>query len=194
MRTSRNCSIAKLSVVGIALAIGSGCASVTRGTVDVLEVNTTPAQAEIRVYRIDRGYTETELKKNLPSEEVDELTAQNEGKDKADWFAGPLTAKSPASFTLARKGEYRVEIAKDGYAPASVDIRNEVSGGGSAGMAGNVLVGGLIGAGVDAGSGAMLDLTPNPVELELEAVDAVSDQPEDTPVDAVLDKLTGVSE
>ena len=29
-------------------------------------------------------------------------------------------------------------------------------------MAGNVIVGGLIGAGVDVASGAMLDLTPNP--------------------------------
>jgi hypothetical protein len=31
-----------------------------------------------------------------------------------------------------------------------------------------VLVGGLIGAGVDAASGAMLDLTPNPAIVKLE--------------------------
>jgi hypothetical protein len=40
-------------------------------------------------------------------------------------------------------------------------------------MAGNVLVGGLIGAGVDVATGAMNDLTPNPVNLVLERDDAV---------------------
>ena len=34
-------------------------------------------------------------------------------------------------------------------------------------MAGNVLVGGLIGAAIDAGSGAMNDLRPNPVRVKL---------------------------
>jgi len=34
-------------------------------------------------------------------------------------------------------------------------------------MAGNVLVGGIIGAAVDAGTGAMNDLVPNPVILQL---------------------------
>jgi hypothetical protein len=36
-------------------------------------------------------------------------------------------------------------------------------------MAGNVLVGGLIGAGVDVATGAMLDLSPNPVNVTLES-------------------------
>lgn len=35
-------------------------------------------------------------------------------------------------------------------------------------MAGNVVFGGLIGAGVDAGTGAMLELVPNPVKVTLE--------------------------
>lgn len=43
---------------------------------------------------------------------------------------------------------------------------NQVSGG--VAMAGNVLVGGLIGAGMDASSGAMLDSTPIPAFVELE--------------------------
>ncbi|MFK7731666.1 MAG: hypothetical protein AB8B48_08615 [Pseudomonadales bacterium] len=34
-------------------------------------------------------------------------------------------------------------------------------------MAGNVILGGLIGAGIDAGTGAMKDLTPNPVQISL---------------------------
>ncbi|MFC6460494.1 hypothetical protein ACFP76_07905 [Paracoccus aerius] len=47
-------------------------------------------------------------------------------------------------------------------------MTNKVAPGGSAAMAGNVFVGGIIGAGVDADSGAMLDLVPNPVEVTLD--------------------------
>ncbi len=35
-------------------------------------------------------------------------------------------------------------------------------------MAGNVLLGGLIGAGIDAGSGAMYEHKPNPLNVQLE--------------------------
>ena len=42
------------------------------------------------------------------------------------------------------------------------------SGKGAAGMAGNVIVGGVIGVGVDAVSGATLDHYPNPVIFKLE--------------------------
>ena len=38
-------------------------------------------------------------------------------------------------------------------------------------MAGNLVLGGIIGAAVDAGSGAMYDLTPNRVYIELEKID-----------------------
>jgi hypothetical protein len=39
-------------------------------------------------------------------------------------------------------------------------------------MAGNVLLGGIIGAGVDVATGAMLDLVPNPLVVKLEAMSA----------------------
>jgi hypothetical protein len=39
-------------------------------------------------------------------------------------------------------------------------------------MAGNVLLGGIIGAGVDVTTGAMLDLTPNPLNISLEKEEA----------------------
>ena len=49
------------------------------------------------------------------------------------------------------------------------DIRTQtnVPRAGSAGMAGNIVLGGLIGAAVDAGTGAMKDLQPNPVSVKL---------------------------
>lgn len=42
-------------------------------------------------------------------------------------------------------------------------------------MAGNVVVGGLIGAAVDAGSGAMKDLKPNPIQVNLELLDSTQE-------------------
>jgi chorismate mutase len=51
-------------------------------------------------------------------------------------------------------------------------VTHRTAGGGSAGMAGNVILGGLIGAVVDSNNGATQDLVPNPltVTLELQAV------------------------
>ena len=48
-------------------------------------------------------------------------------------------------------------------------VTNKVAGGGGAAMAGNVLVGGIIGAVVDGNNGSMLDLVPNPLVVKLEA-------------------------
>ena len=48
-------------------------------------------------------------------------------------------------------------------------MSGEVVGAGAAGVAGNVLLGGVIGIGIDAATGASKDLKPNPVEVELEA-------------------------
>lgn len=69
---------------------------------------------------------------------------------------------------MPRKSEFTAQITKPGYRSVSVSVTNKVSGGGGAAMAGNVILGGLIGAGVDATSGAMLDLSPNPAVVKLE--------------------------
>ena len=79
-----------------------------------------------------------------------------------------MTGVTPATFKLPRKSDIVVEVKKAGYEPAKVNIVSQMSGAGGAGMAGNVLVGGIIGAAVDAGSGAMNDLKPNPVSIRLE--------------------------
>jgi len=41
-------------------------------------------------------------------------------------------------------------------------------------MAGNVLVGGIIGAVVDGNNGSMLDLVPNPLVVKMEPADTVA--------------------
>lgn len=120
--------------MGLALlccvAVTSGCASITRGTKDVLVVESDPPGATVKL-------------------------------------STGLTGKTPAAFKLPRKDALVVTIKKDGYETVTVRVTSRVSGAGSAGMAGNIILGGLIGAAVDAGTGAMLDLVPNPIFVTL---------------------------
>lgn len=75
---------------------------------------------------------------------------------------------TPCTFKMARKSDFSVTFTKPGYKTLETRVTNHVSGAGGAGMAGNVLVGGVIGVGVDAFSGAMLNLVPNPLAVKLE--------------------------
>lgn len=83
---------------------------------------------------------------------------------------GMTCEATPCSFKVPRKGNLVVTVSKDGYEDSTHDIQTQVSGGGGAAMAGNVLVGGLIGVGVDAASGAMLEHKPNPLVVTLQPV------------------------
>jgi hypothetical protein len=75
---------------------------------------------------------------------------------------------TPCTFKMKRKASFDVTITKPGYKVYHGQVVHQVSAGGGAGMAGNVIVGGLIGAGVDVASGAMMDLKPNPMTVTLE--------------------------
>jgi len=148
-------SIAKLLVLLPMLAIATGCATVTRGSTDTLVVNSTPSGADVKIYRTNAGFTAKEIKDNTIAD------PKNPG-------AGPIIGTTPGSFKLARKGEYRVELSKQGYKTVEADVGNRVAGAGTAGMAGNLLVGGLVGVIVDSRTGATKNLTPNPLEVTLE--------------------------
>jgi hypothetical protein len=74
---------------------------------------------------------------------------------------------SPCSLQVSRKQEFSVTVTKDGYQTQTIHVGTKVAPGGVAGMAGNVLIGGVIGVGVDSVSGATLDHSPNPVLVEL---------------------------
>ncbi|MEI6176394.1 MAG: PEGA domain-containing protein [Verrucomicrobiota bacterium] len=132
-----------------AAACLSNCASITRGTTDALVVKSNPDQADVKVTRIDKPLTKKELSSN-----------SNDGQT--------ITGKTPVTFKLQRKGEYNVQLSKAGYKSTETRVTNHVSGMGGTAMAGNVIVGGLIGLGVDAASGATKDLTPNPIEITLQ--------------------------
>jgi hypothetical protein len=76
---------------------------------------------------------------------------------------------TPCTFArIPRNSEFVVTVSKEGYRTTSHNVTHQISSGGAAGMAGNVLVGGLIGAAIDGTSGAMNDLVPNPLRVTLE--------------------------
>ena len=60
-----------------------------------------------------------------------------------------------------RNADITVAISKEGYEPQVIPLTKEIPGTGAAGFAGNILLGGLVGMGVDAATGAALDHKPN---------------------------------
>lgn len=78
-----------------------------------------------------------------------------------------LTCTSPCSLKVKRRGDFVVTIKKDGYETITSTVTSSIDGGGGAAMAGNVLLGGIIGAGIDAGTGAMHSHRPNPLVVTL---------------------------
>lgn len=123
------------SVVGIAflVVVGSGCATITRGTNEAFVIETDPPGAD------------------------------------ATLSSGPRCS-TPCSLIVKRRGDFVVTIKKEGYETVVATVTSSVDSGGAAGMAGNVLLGGIIGAGVDAGTGAMHSHKPNPLSVKLEPI------------------------
>ena len=111
------------------------CATITRGTSQKFNIDTTPTAADVEL-----------------------STGQ--------------TCVSPCQLKLKRKNSFVVTAKKQGYEPAKAVVDSRVRGGGVAGGAGNIIAGGIVGIAVDASSGAMNDLTPNPLHLTLKPVAA----------------------
>lgn len=78
-----------------------------------------------------------------------------------------LSCTSPCSLKVKRRGDFVVTISKDGYETVTSNISSSIDTGGGAAMAGNVILGGVIGAGIDAGTGAMHSHKPNPLVVTL---------------------------
>ena len=78
-----------------------------------------------------------------------------------------MSCTTPCSLKVKRRGDFVVTLEREGYEPVTATVTSSVDGGGAAGMAGNVILGGLIGAGVDAGSGAMHSHKPNPLTVTM---------------------------
>ncbi len=97
---------------------------------------------------------------------------------------GFYSDSTPCSIQMSRRSDFSADIAKPGYKTLKVTVTHKIAVGGGVAFAGNALIGGVIGAGVDIATGAALDLTPNPVTVTLEKNDAAvaAATPADAPV------------
>ena len=92
----------------------------------------------------------------------------NPGGARVETSHGYTCASTPCSLKMPRKSAFQATITKPGYKTVVASVGNRVSGGGGGAAAGNILAGGIIGVGIDASSGAMLDLRPDPLLINLE--------------------------
>lgn len=133
----------------LALAV-VGCATITRGTTEAFQIETTPSGA------------------------------------KASTSLGMMCEPTPCVIPkVSREADFTVTISKDGYKTTTHNVTHETAGGGGAGMAGNILLGGVIGAAIDGNNGATQKLVPNPLRVTLEpevpAAAAPAPSPETVP-------------
>jgi len=122
-----------LGALGLTLA---GCATVTRGTTDQVNVLSEPSGAQ------------------------------------AISSTGLICPMTPCTWEISSKIEFAVTVSKQGYQTQQVQVASQLAGAGAAGFAGNALLGGLIGMGVDASTGATLEHVPNPVIVTLQPLNA----------------------
>ena len=83
---------------------------------------------------------------------------------------GLICPMTPCTWEISRKTEFAVTFRKQGYQPQQAQVGTKIAGSGAAGFAGNIVIGGIIGMGVDAASGATLEHYPNPVFVTLQPV------------------------
>ena len=81
---------------------------------------------------------------------------------------GMSCTSTPCTFKLPRKSDIEVTVSRSGCQAVITNVTHKTSGGGAAAVAGNVLVGGIIGLGVDAATRASQELIPNPLEVTLQ--------------------------
>jgi hypothetical protein len=70
---------------------------------------------------------------------------------------------SPCKISLKRRNDLTATVELDGYKTEKVYIQSRTGGAG----VGNILLGGVIGAGVDASNGSMNSLYPRPLNVKL---------------------------
>jgi hypothetical protein len=80
----------------------------------------------------------------------------------------PTTCTTPCSVVIKRNADISITFQKEGYDPQIVPLSRDIPTSGAAGFAGNLLLGGVIGMGVDAATGAATDHKPNPVIVTMQ--------------------------
>ena len=75
------------------------------------------------------------------------------------------SCQAPCKISLKRRNDLSATLELDGYKTEKVYIQSRTGGAG----VGNILLGGIIGAGVDASNGSMNSLYPRPLNVKLVA-------------------------
>lgn len=104
---------------------------------------------------------------------------------KVETTNGHFCEATPCAIRMSRKSEFVATVTKPGYRPATITVTHKTAKAGAAGMAGNVLIGGLIGVGIDSATGATQDLVPNPAFVKLERAGAYDPQAEVPPQELI---------
>lgn len=79
------------------------------------------------------------------------------------------TCVTPCQLKIKRRPGFTATFTKEGYETKTVAVDSEIHGGGVASGAGNILFGGVIGGIVDGTNGSLYSLSPNPLQVTLEA-------------------------
>lgn len=81
------------------------------------------------------------------------------------WLDDKMIGFTPLTAEVRRKSDHLITIGTEGYLTESVPVIRKMGGA----IAGNILFGyiGLIGAGIDAGTGAMYNLSPETIRVKL---------------------------
>ena len=78
---------------------------------------------------------------------------------------------TPCSMKIKRRSEFVVTLEKEGYETLRTTVTSSIDTAGGTAMAGNILLGGVVGAGIDGITGAMHSHKPNPLVVKLEKID-----------------------
>ena len=92
---------------------------------------------------------------------------------------------TPTTVNLARKVNHVVTIESEGYDVENITISNSMGGA----VAGNIVAGGLIGWGVDAGTGAQYNLHPASINVRLRKKERFAEKPAAYQVNDLLSEL-----
>ena len=90
---------------------------------------------------------------------------------------------TPCTFAkVERDSNFTVTVSRPGYRTTTHTVTHETAGAGAAGMAGNVLLGGIVGGFVDASTGATQNLVPNPLRITMDVDTATASAGKSVPV------------
>jgi hypothetical protein len=78
-----------------------------------------------------------------------------------------LGCVTPCTLTIKKNEEFIATFEKQGFVPQQISVTRQVVSAGVAATAGNIVLGGVMGLGVDAATGAGFEHTPNPVNAVL---------------------------